>query len=169
MDFILDNLVIEKSAAHKTELDELVNANSGRYEVNYSADSWTEFTKAMEEAEKVLDDASASQETVDNTTAALEKAVEGLEVIAVTLSGSVKDEAGTAVPDVEISADNGVKTTTDGNGHYVLPGVALGERRVTAESSVFSTNTQTLTASEEELEPVVKKAMAAFGGTLQKL
>jgi len=169
-DFILDNLVIEKSAAHKTELDELVNANSGRYEVNYSADSWAEFTKAMEEAEKVLDDASASQETVDNTTAALEKAVEGLEVIAVTLSGSVKDEAGTAVPDVEISADNGVKTTTDGNGHYVLPGVALGERRITAESSVFSTNTQTLTASEEELEPVLdftmKTEMTRVEGTV---
>ena len=63
-DFILDNLVIEKSKAQKVELEEIVAANSGRYEVNYTPESWEVFEDAMEAAHAVLEDFAANQTTL---------------------------------------------------------------------------------------------------------
>lgn len=158
-DFVLDNLVIEKSKAQKAELEELVSANSGRYEVNYSTESWEVFAAALEAANAALDDFGAEQAIVDKAKEDLTKAVDGLEVIAVTLSGQVVDEAGNGLADITITADNDVTTTTDGNGNYILPGVVFGDRTIVAESNIFATNSQEITVSAEELEVALNFTM----------
>lgn len=155
-DFILDNLVIEKSKAQKSNLEELVNANSDRYEVNYTAESWADFAKALKAANAALDDFETDQMTVDKAETDLRTAVANLDVIAVTLSGKAVDEAGSALANIEISVDldNGksVSTVTDASGNYVLPGVLFGTWNVVADSNVFATNTKEITVSKAQLE-----------------
>lgn len=155
-DFILDNLVIEVSKGQKAELEELVKENAGRYEVNYTPESWNVFAEALEEANAVLDDFEADQAAVDAAADKLTEAVENLDVIAVTVSGTVTDEAGAGLADIEISVDNGneniVSAVTDADGKYILPGVRFGDRTVVAESSIFATNTADITAAEDNLE-----------------
>lgn len=162
-DFVLDDLVIEKSKAQKGALEELVAANSNRYEVNYSAASWKVFSDALDAANAALDDFEAEQATVDTAKANLEKAIKDLEVIGITLSGKATDEAGRGLADITISVENGkdkvVSTTTDASGNYVLPGVLFGEKTVVAESNVFATNEQKITASAEKLEETLNFTM----------
>ena len=162
-DFVLDNLVIEKSKAQTVELEALVTANSNRYEANYTAESWKVFDEALKAANVALDNFEADQETVDTAKANLEKAVKGLNVIGITLSGKATDELGAGLADITISVENGtdkvVSTKTDANGNYVLPGVQFGERTVTADSNIFATNEQKITASEEKLEETLNFTM----------
>lgn len=164
-DFILDNLVIEVSRGQKAELEELVNDNSGRYEENYTAESWEVFSKALEEANAVLDDFEAEQSAVDAAAEKLSEAVENLDVIAVTVSGTVTDEEGRGLADIEISVDNGdgntVTAVTDADGNYILPGVLFGERTIVADSRIFAENTAEFTASEDLLEVTQNFTMEA--------
>lgn len=150
-DFILDNLVIEKSKAQKVELEEIVAANSGRYEVNYTPESWEVFADAMEAANAVLEDFAANQTTVDKAVEDVAAAVAALDVVAVTVSGRAT-EGNKGLANIEITADNGVTTTTDANGNYVLPGVVFGARTLTAESNLFATNVVEIEVSESALE-----------------
>ena len=152
-----------KPNAQTEELEALVAENSDRYEVNYSADGWSEFEKALNEAKEILNDFEAEQAVVDEAKENLEKAIEGLRVIGITLSGKVTDEAGAALADITISVENGadkvISTKTDANGNYVLPGVLFGERAVTADSNIFAVNEQKITASEEKLEETLNFTM----------
>ena len=162
-DFVLDDLVIQVSKAQKGELEELVAANNNRYEVNYTAESWKVFADAMAAANAALDDFEAEQATVDTAKANLEKAIKDLDVIGITLSGKATDESGAGLSDITISVENGkdkvVSTKTDANGNYVLPGVLFGEKTVVAESNIFATNQQKITASEEKLEETLNFTM----------
>ena len=164
-DFVLDDLVIEKSKAQKGDLEAVVAANSNRYEVNYTAESWKVFTEALAEANAILDDFEAEQAVVDEAKENLEKAVEALDVIGITLSGKATDEAGAALADITISVENGtdkvISAKTDASGNYVLPGVLFGEKTVVAESDFFATNEQKITASEENLEQTLNFTMKA--------
>ena len=170
-DFVLDNLVIERSKAQKAELEELVDANSGRYEVNYTAESWETFAEAFAEANAALDDFEAEQTTVDAAAVKLEEAVAGLEVIAVTLSGNITDEAGSVLGDIEVSVTmsdgKSVSTVTDSKGNYILPGVLFGTWDVVAESNVFATNTKEITVSEAQLEVTQDFTMVPEKTTLE--
>ena len=155
--------MIQVSKAQKGELEELVAANSNRYEVNYTAESWKVFADAMAAANAALDDFEAEQATVDTAKANLEKAIKDLDVIGITLSGKATDESGAGLSDITISVENGkdkvVSTKTDVNGNYVLPGVLFGEKTVVAESNIFATNQQKITASEEKLEETLNFTM----------
>lgn len=151
-DFVLDNLVIEKSKAQTGVLETLVADNSGRYEANYSADTWKVFAKAMEAANAALDDFEAEQKTVDKAVEDLNAAIKQLKVVGSTLVGTATDEAGNALADINVSVDLGndkvVSATTDANGNYVLPGVLFGTWNAVAESNIFSTNTQQIEVPE---------------------
>ena len=155
--------MIQVSKAQKGELEELVAANSNRYEVNYTAESWKVFADAMAAANAALDDFEAEQATVDTAKANLEKAIKDLDVIGITLSGKATDESGAGLSDITISVENGkdkvVSTKTDVNGNYVLPGVLFGEKTVVAESNIFATNQQKITASEEKPEETLNFTM----------
>ena len=154
-DFVLDNLVIEKSAAQKAELEKLVAANSGRYEVNYSARTWKVFAAALEDANAALEDFNATQEKVDAAKEALQEAIDGLDVIGSTLSGRVTDSNGRAISGitVRITKDNKeLSAVTAGNGTYVIPGVTFGTWTAVTESDYYTTVEAEVTASAEELE-----------------
>lgn len=154
-DFILDNLTIQKSNAQKGKLEQLAKENSGRYEANYSAKTWKTFTEAMENAQKVLDNFEASQAEVDKAYDTLDKAVKGLDIIGITLSGKVTDKNGNAAGDITVSVNMDGKeiyTVTNSRGEYVLPGVLFGKWEVKADSPVFNAQTKAVEASKDKLE-----------------
>lgn len=154
-DIVLDNLVIEKSAAQKAELEKLVVANSNRYEVNYSARTWRVFTKALEDANAALEDFNATQETVDAAKEALQEAIDGLDVIGCTLSGKVTDSSGRAISGitVRVTKDNKeLSAVTASNGTYVIPGVTFGTWNAVAENDYYTAVEAEITASKDELE-----------------
>lgn len=64
--------------ADKTKLQELYDANTGRAESDYTADSWKAFAEAYANAGTVLADPDATQEEVDAALAALQNAVDHL-------------------------------------------------------------------------------------------
>ena len=154
-DFVLDNLVIEKSKAQKVKLETLVAENQGRYEVNYSAKTWKTFTEAMKNANKALDSFDADQATVDKAYEKLDKAIKGLEVIGATMSGTVTDTEGNPIENITVSVkmkDKTIKTVTDSNGQYVLPGVLFGDWKVTADSPIWAKATADIKSTKDNLE-----------------
>ncbi len=154
-DFVLDNLVIEKSKAQKVKLETLVAENQGRYEVNYSAKTWKTFTEAMKNANEALDNFDADQATVDKAYEKLDKAIKGLEVIGATMSGTVTDTEGNPIENITVSVkmkDKTIKTVTDSNGQYVLPGVLFGDWKVTADSPIWAKATADIKSTKDNLE-----------------
>ena len=154
-DFVLDNLVIEKSKAQKANLETLVAENQGRYEVNYSAKTWKTFTEAMKAANAALDNFDADQATVDKAYNNLDKAIKGLEVIGATMSGTVTDTNGRPIENITVSVkmkDKTVKTITNSRGQYVLPGVLFGEWTVKADSPIWAKATADINVTKDKLE-----------------
>lgn len=154
-DFVLDNLVIEKSKAQKADLETLVAENQGRYEVNYSADTWKTFTEAMKAANEALDNFDAEQAVVDKAYENLDKAIKGLEVIGATMSGTVTDAEKRPIENITVSVkmkDKTIKTVTNSRGQYVLPGVLFGEWKVTADSPVYAKATADVSVTKDNLE-----------------
>ncbi len=154
-DFVLDNLVIEKSKAQKANLETLVSDNKGRYEVNYSAKTWKTFTKAMKVANEALDNFDAEQATVDKAYENLDKAIKGLEVIGATMSGTVTDTEGRPIENITVSVkmkDKTIKTVTNSRGQYILPGVLFGDWTVTADNSVWAKSTVDVKVTKDNLE-----------------
>ncbi len=154
-DFVLDNLVIEKSKAQKAQLEKLVADNQGRYEVNYSADTWKTFTDAMKVANEALDNFDAEQKTVDEAYNTLDKAIEGLKVIGATMSGTVTDAEKRPIENITVSIkmkDKTIKTVTNSRGQYVLPGVLFGEWTVKADSPVWAKATADIKVTKDNLE-----------------
>ena len=154
-DFVLDNLVIEKSKAQKAKLETLVNENQGRYEVNYSAKTWKTFTEAMKAANEALDNFDADQATVDKAYENLDKAIKGLEVIGATMSGTVTDTEGRPIENITVSVkmkDKTIKTVTNSRGQYILPGVLFGDWTVTADSSIWAKATADVKVTKDNLE-----------------
>lgn len=154
-DFVLDNLKIEKSQAEKASLEKLVLENSGYHEENYTEKSWKTFTDALTVAQERLDDFAATQTQVDEAYKNLENAVNGLEMIGITLSGTVTDQEGEPVEDITVSVNMDGKeiyAVTNSRGEYTLPGVLFGEWEVKADSSLFKAQTQKLSASKEHPE-----------------
>ncbi len=62
----------------KQELQSLYNANQNKEEADYTAESWTEFAKALEAAKGILEKTDAVQEEVDKAKEALQAAAEAL-------------------------------------------------------------------------------------------
>ena len=154
-DFVLDNLVIEKSKAQKAKLETLVAENEGRYEVNYSADTWKTFTEAMKAANEKLDDFDADQAAVDKAYENLDKAIKGLKVIGATMSGTVTDTNGRPIENITVSVkmdDKTVKTVTNSRGQYILPGVLFGEWTVKADSPIWAKATAKVNVTKDNLE-----------------
>ena len=154
-DFVLDNLVIEKSKAQKANLETLVAENQGRYEVNYSAKTWKTFTEAMKSANKALDNFDADQATVDKAYENLDKAIKGLEVIGATMSGTVTDKEGRPIENITVSVkmkDKTIKTVTNSRGQYILPGVLFGDWKVTADSPIWAKATADVKVTKDNLE-----------------
>ena len=154
-DFVLDNLVIEKSKAQKANLETLVAENQGRYEVNYSAKTWKTFTEAMKAANEALDNFDADQATVDKAYENLDKAIKGLEVIGATMSGTVTDKEGRPIENITVSVkmkDKTIKTVTNSRGQYILPGVLFGDWKVTADSPIWAKATADVKVSKDNLE-----------------
>ncbi|MBS7577663.1 MULTISPECIES: S-layer homology domain-containing protein [unclassified Enterococcus] len=67
-----------KDVVDKTALETLYAANKDKAKGNYTDASWAAFTTARDSANKVLENAAASQEEVDNAHTALNTAVKGL-------------------------------------------------------------------------------------------
>ena len=154
-DFVLDNLVIEKSKAQKAKLETLVAENEGRYEVNYSADTWKTFTEAMEAANEALDNFDAEQATVDKVYKTLEQAIKDLKVVGATMSGTVTDTNGRPIENITVSVkmdDKTVKTVTNSRGQYTLPGVSFGEWTVKADSPIWAKATAKVKVTKDNLE-----------------
>ena len=154
-DFILDNLVIEKSAAQKVSLESLVEENSGRFEANYTAGTWAVFADAMAAANAALEDFDSTQNTVDKAEADLKEAVENLVVIGSTLRGRIDDTV-FYLDGTTVTAENEdgyiLKVETDENGRYVMPGVLFGTWTVKAEDDTHNAVTETITADKDNLE-----------------
>ena len=154
-DFVLDNLVIEKSKAQKAKLETLVAENEGRYEVNYSADTWKTFTEAMKAANEALDNFDAEQATVDKVYKTLEQAIKDLKVVGATMSGTVTDTNGRPIENITVSVkmdDKTVKTVTNSRGQYTLPGVLFGEWTVKADSPIWAKATAKVKVTKDNLE-----------------
>lgn len=165
-DVILDNLVIEKSIASKTDLLELVESHEDLYKENYSESTWNDFVDTMDEAKAILDDPSSSQDTVDNMFNKLKKSIDDLEVIGSVVKGIVKDTDGNALKDIEVEIDiDGTKLTavTNGSGKYEIPGVTFGERNITVGNKYFINSKETVTTSKTE--QVVEKDFTLTRGT----
>lgn len=84
----------------------------------------------MKNANEALDNFDADQATVDKAYEKLDKAIKGLEVIGATMSGTVTDTEGNPIENITVSVkmkDKTIKTVTDSNGQYVLPGVLFGD------------------------------------------
>ena len=157
-DFILDNLIIERSGAQKAALEKLVDENSVRYEANYTEKTWKVFSDAMNAAKTALENFDADQEEVDQAAKDLEKAVKGLKVIGSTLTGRVQDES-SYLSGITVTAKNKegyeLITVTAGNGSFVIPGLLFGEWVVTAESGSFEPVAKEVTANKENLDLVM--------------
>ncbi len=67
-----------EAVVSKTALEALYQANKDKENDNYTEESWSRFQNALAEAEKVLNDPSATQQEVDESTQALEQAINGL-------------------------------------------------------------------------------------------
>ena len=67
-----------KKIVDNTTLEQLYKANENRNEDTYSVGSWATFQTAMENAKAVLDNADATQTEINEATAALQSAVDGL-------------------------------------------------------------------------------------------
>ncbi len=152
-DFILDNLVIEKSDVSRTELIALIDANSDRNRENYSAETWEVFAQALQTANDVLDNFEASQSDVDLAMAKLNGAVKALEIIGGNVSGTVTNEAGAAVAGATVSIGE-ITTETATNGTYVLHGVPFGESEITVDDLQYVAVTDTVTVTEEATDNI---------------
>lgn len=71
-------LIPESDSADKTALDQLVSDNTGKDETSYSEDSWNAFDTALANANDVLENIKATQEEVDQASADLQTAIDGL-------------------------------------------------------------------------------------------
>lgn len=67
-------------AIDKTALQQAVEANTGKQEADYTAESWTAFAKALERARAILADPNALQNDVDAAAKALTDAAAALKV-----------------------------------------------------------------------------------------
>ncbi|CZT56923.1 Beta-L-arabinobiosidase precursor [Eubacteriaceae bacterium CHKCI005] len=71
--------VVEKPVAvDKAKLEELYQAHKDKQKGDYTDETWTAFTEALEQAKDVLEDPSASQDDVDNAYEALLDAISEL-------------------------------------------------------------------------------------------
>ncbi|MCI6676236.1 MAG: endo-alpha-N-acetylgalactosaminidase family protein [Clostridiales bacterium] len=147
-DFVLDNLVIEKSSVDRTKLIALVDANSNRNSANYSENTWNVFADALKAAQNVLDNFESTQAQIDNAYDTLDKAVKALDRIGGNVSGTVTNEAGAAVAGVAITIGD-ITAKTDSNGAYVLHGVPFGDQTIVAEDPQYVTVKESVTVTEE--------------------
>ena len=162
-DFILDNLTIQKANAQTTELEALIEKNSSLHEVNYTAATWKTFTAAMNKAKKTLENFDVTQAEVDKMVKELTDAVNGLKAVAITVSGHVETADHQALKGIDITATTGkdsVTIKTDAQGNYVLPGVKFGKVTVKADSKIYKTVTQNITADEKHQEVTVNFTLA---------
>ena len=164
-DFVLDNLKIQKANAQTSKLEALIEKNSTLHEVNYTAKSWKKFSAALDAAKKTLDNFDVDQATVDKAEKNLAEAVKALDRVAVTVKGHIETTDHRPLAGIEVSVDNGknnvVKTTTDAQGNYVLPGVTFGERVITADSPIFKASAFRVNASKDEPEATVNFTLNA--------
>lgn len=128
-DFILDDLVIKVSDVQKGELQKAINATEGKYEQDYTAETWAPFAEALEAAQEILNSQDATQEQVDEATADLVEATEALVAIISSVSGKVVDENGAGIADAAITlySDNldPLSTTTDNEGNYAFENIFI--------------------------------------------
>ncbi|MBD3167441.1 T9SS type A sorting domain-containing protein [bacterium] len=83
-------------------------------------------------------------------------------VLVGTIEGEVTDlETGEAVSDIIVRTDNWVyQTTTNGEGHYMLPEVVVGQHNLVAEGIGYNTSTQSSITVGEDSTTVVDFALA---------
>ena len=171
-DFVLDNLVIERSDVDRTNLITLVDENSNRNSQNYSAETWKTFEDALAAANDVLNNFGTTQDEVNKAYNTLNEAVNALEVIGGNVSGKVTDEAGTAIEGVSISIGE-ITAKTSEDGSYVLHGVPFGKVTITAEDPQYVTAEEEITVTEEAADKtdvtkdfVLKEETTSIQGTV---
>ncbi len=152
-DFILDNLVIEKSDVSRTDLIALVDANSNRNSENYTAETWEVFDQALNAANEILNNFEASQSEVDLANDKLNAAIKALEIIGGNVSGTITNEAGAAVAGATVSIGE-ITTETATNGTYVLHGVPFGESEIIVDDLQYVAVTDTVTVTEEAADNI---------------
>lgn len=106
----LDGLSVKVTvlpAADKTALETSIESASALKEEEYTSDSWTILKNALNAAERIAADGKASQQQVDECTAALEKAVSDLIL-------RVKDKTALKAAIDEAKAIDGDKYLSDG-------------------------------------------------------
>lgn len=123
-DFILDNLVIEKSEVQKGDLDKAIKLADKKFQQDYTADTWAGFAAALAEAKAVMAKEDATQEEIKAAAEKLAEEMSKLKAIVASLSGVVKNGGDEAVKGAKITltAEHAepIEVITDGNGKYII-------------------------------------------------
>lgn len=104
-DLVIDNLKITVSKSNKAEMMAAYEKYSSLNEVDYAPEQWSVFAKALADVEALFQNSDATQDQVDAATKALIDAAESLEIAYGTITVTVKDEEGNAIPGAKVALD----------------------------------------------------------------
>lgn len=104
-DLVIDNLKITVSKSNKAEMMAAYEKYSSLNEVDYAPEQWSVFAKALADVEALFQNSDATQDQVDAATKALIDAAESLKIAYGTITVTVKDEEGNAIPGAKVALD----------------------------------------------------------------
>lgn len=142
-DFILDNLVIEKSEIQKGNLQAAISLADKKFQQDYTAETWAPFATAFAEAKAVMADQAATAQAVGDAATKLTNEMSKLVSIVASLSGVVKNVDGEVIKGAKITLKAGnlnpIDLTTDNDGKYSVDGIFIRNYNVKVVAEGYET------------------------------
>ena len=168
-DFMLDNLLIQKSKTEKKVLSDLIDSTVGMLQGDYEGD-WAAFQTALTNAENVLNNLDATQDQVDKAAEDLAAAKSALRRYETHLTVTVKNAEGEVLKDAKIALEDGGKmplnkvVTTDENGVAKFEYVSVSSYNLRVGANGYMATNVAVAAEQDKdtaVEVVLEKAAPA--------
>lgn len=154
--------VSDESTVDKSPLESAVHAASGLEEGQYTAESWSLFEKALVVARNVLDDADATQESVDTALQSLNDAQKALSLKTVVSELQTAVDAAKALHSADYTAESYIAVASAlERAEQVLADAGAAQEAIDSACEALKTAVAQLQAAPQQPDVDVTKLKAA--------